>query len=357
MENQKSKDDFWDISSLIPKTDRAKAHARFSPPSRTEIPVYESEIKVSARYTAEEKSDTVITRYISPHTDEQLTKKDRYDFCESYTPENSLIHLVTLKKLTCAYPYYGEFLSDAIRYRNVSGEPCDFVPFFSYVPQYNQMSAKQLAYYFWFRDRARKNDFLKTDYSYLLLYVYELLNLGNTLDVKESQTILTALWNAYHKEFPAIAGKLADWICDFSLIHRLPPPANGSVALAKQVLSLKEFYIAMPEGDLDGCTRSLLRFCCSYDYKSSKFYKPENADLFDRFVFGAVREAIAYYSKDGRILSSLTNEDSRLIRDAYAGAVCVAKEKYRIELEYCSFSRSNELRFLVGDIVLSFCFV
>ena len=38
-------------------------------------------------------------------------------------------------------------------------------------------------------------------------------------------------------------------------------------------------------------------------------------------------------------------------RDVFAGAVCVAEQKFRIEVSYCSFSRSNELRFLVGDIV------
>ena len=58
-----------------------------------------------------------------------------------------------------------------------------------------------------------------------------------------------------------------------------------------------------------------------------------------------------YYSADGRLLSGIESEDSRLCRDAYAGALCVADEKYRLEVQYCSFSRSNELRFLVGDIV------
>ena len=185
----------------------------------------------------------------------------------------------------------------------------------------------------------------------MLLYIYELINLGDRLDVRQTQHELTALWNAYHGKFQAVSGKLADWICDFSLIHRLPPPKNGASELAKKVIALKEFYIAMPEGDINGCVESLLRFCCSYDYRSSKFYKPENAELFDRYMFGILKEMVEFYSPNGRLLSALTNEDSRLTRDAYAGALCVAKEKYRIELEYCSFSRSNELRFLVGDVI------
>ena len=51
------------------------------------------------------------------------------------------------------------------------------------------------------------------------------------------------------------------------------------------------------------------------------------------------------------MLSELTFGDSRVERDVYAGAVCVSDEKYKIKVEYCSFSRANELRFLVGDII------
>ncbi len=340
-------DDFWDISSLIPKRCGASAPSHRSPRSvELEIP----QKPMTASRSSQETS-SVIRRYIPPYTEETLTRKEQYEFCKSYEPKNSLLHRVTLKKQSCVYQYYGEFLSDAIRYKDVYGEMCEFEPYFSYVPQYNQLSEKQIFFYFWFRENARRQVFIETDLSYLLLYVFELINLGDLVDVRESQTVLTELWNNYHVKFPAIEGKLADWICDFSLIHQLPPPKNGTAELVKRVLALKEFYIAMPHGDIDGCAKSLLRYCSSYDYRKSKFYKKETESIFDTYVLGALREAVSFYSKDGRILSELTGEDSRLMRDSYAGALCVAKEKYRIEVEYCSFSRSNELRFLVGDII------
>ncbi len=344
------KDDFWDIASLVPKRSGTVHYARST--HGVDLEFSEKNVKSATREgsTSQEPS-TVIKRYIPPHSDERLTRKEIFDFCESYDPQNSLLHRVTLKKLTCPYHYYGEFLSDAIQYSEVRGTCCEYVPFFSYVPQYNQLSEQQRSFYFWFRENARQQNFIETDSCYVLLYVYELINLGNRLDVKESQKMLTALWNAYHAKFPSIESKLADWICDFSLIHRLPPPKNGTLEMVNRVQSLKEFYIAMPQGDIDGCVRSLLQFCNSYDYRKSKFYKRETAELFDTHIFGVLREAVLHYSKDGRILSGLTGEDSRLMRDAYAGALCVAKERYRIEVEYCSFSRSNELRFLVGDIV------
>ena len=59
----------------------------------------------------------------------------------------------------------------------------------------------------------------------------------------------------------------------------------------------------------------------------------------------------AAVSENGKILSKLSNEDSFMTRDSFAGALCSSKIRYTIEIKYCSFSRSNELRFLVGDIV------
>jgi hypothetical protein len=43
--------------------------------------------------------------------------------------------------------------------------------------------------------------------------------------------------------------------------------------------------------------------------------------------------------------------DSVVTRDAYTGALCSYRNKRRIEVSYTSFSRSHELRFLIGDMV------
>ncbi len=339
-------DDFWDISDLVPKQSARFGYAR----STESVPVVARQ-KPKASPPAEESS-TVIRRYIPPNSAQKLTDTEcSYEHSESYVPAASLIHRVTVKKLRSSYRYYEEFSEDAKRYQDRKGSPCDYVPFFSYVPQYNQMSEAQLAYYFWFRDCFLRGERIRIDYSYVLLLVYERINLGSSADVKESQWILTELWRVYHKEFPGLLGKLAEWICDFSLIHRLPPPENADGELVRHVPTLKEFYIPMPDYDVDGCVRSLLKFCSSYDYRTSKFAEGENLALFEKHIPAALCRAVAYYSDEGKILSGLTFEDSRLAREAYAGALCSADQRHRLELQYCSFSRSNELRFLVGDVV------
>ena len=71
--------------------------------------------------------------------------------------------------------------------------------------------------------------------------MYELLNLGDRIDTLKAQHMLTEIWKAYHADFPVLGSKLGIWICDYSILHHLPPPANANSELLKSVYSLKEF--------------------------------------------------------------------------------------------------------------------
>ena len=348
METKRSRkdelDSFWDISALVPQ----KKSVPYRPPSTSAVEITDN---TRNENKSEASESTVIKRYITPRGGSELSLRSQLDEICEYSPSNSLIHKVKIYKYKTPYAYYDTFLKNAVSYIGRSGEKSDFCPFFSYVPQYDQMNSEQMSYYFWFRQNAQNGVFLKTDFGYLFLYIFELINLGNRLDVKKSQYILMSLWNEYNSEFPAITTKLADWICDFSLLHRLPPPVNISSDIIRKTVSLKEFYIGIPQDDSRESVKILLRYCNSYDYRKSKFYSDINKELFDRHIPEALRIAVEFYSDNGNILSDRDTGDSMITRDVYAGAVCVAEQKYRIEVSYCSFSRSNELRFLVGDIV------
>ena len=339
-------DDFWDLSSLVPK----KSPIR-TPSARVDSVELRSDAPAKREGAPTEES-TVIKRYINPlHNENKKIRRESYVSSETYYPENSLLHEVTIRKKKSEYDLYTEFYEDALRYKDVVGSPCDAVPYYSYVPQYNQLSAEQLSYYFWWRTCFREGKDIEADYSYVLLFVFELLNLGAAQDVRVAQRELSEVWNRYHKKFAALAAKLALWICDFSLLHRLPAPENIQHSAGKYAPSLKEFYLHMPRGDYEACARSLIKYGTEYDYRQSKFASGDNLAIFDKHIFGAVLVAVKFFSEGGVMLSKLSSEDSKLVRNTYDGALCVTKERYELEVKYCSFSRSNELRYLMADIV------
>lgn len=341
-------DEFWDLSSLVPKRSFNQSSPKTADTSAVEL----SDSRPAPAPQTNAESDTVIKRYVNPlHYEQKKIRREAFESSEVYYPENSLLHRVTLKKRKSEYQLYGEFLETAKRYKDAEASECEFEPYYSYVPQYDQLSRAQLDYYLWWRKCFREGRLIKIDYSYILLYIYELINLGEHQDVRYAQEQLTSLWNCYHKEYSAFSSRLATWICDFSLIHRLPSPNGAGHGIGKHAPALKEFYLHMPKGDHEACAISLIKYGTEYDYRSSKFYKEENLDVFDTHILGALTAAVRLYSKDGVLLSELASEDSKLVRNSFEGALTTSEQRYEIEVKYCSFSRSNELRYIMGDIV------
>ncbi len=341
-------DAFWDLSDLIPKNEKKNVVSLSLKPNST--------VDISFSHDQQtdtvSKDSTVIKRYINPlHDENKRIRKEAFSSTETYIPEGSLLHSVTLKKRKSNYQLYEEFVKDAKLYALASAEEVPFVSFFSYVPQYNQLSAEQLAYYLWWRENFKKGVYIKTELSYILLYIYEIINIGKDQDIQKAQYMLTELWNVYHKEYSSIAGKLAIWICDFSLMHKLIPPTNIGSNIIRYTPALKEYYIHIPNGDYEYCVRSLLKYGTEYDYKTSKFATEQNLPIFDKYIFGAMLTAVKFFSNEGRVLSALASEDSKLVRNVFDGALCASSQRYELEVKYCSFSRSNELRYIMGDIV------
>ena len=132
--------------------------------------------------------------------------------------------------------------------------------FFSYMPQYTQLNAAQLEYYLWWRTQFRRGVCLPAAYSYLLLYLYELINLDerhqNPLTGQEN---MYRLWLSYREKHPRLDVLIREWLCDYSLLYQLPPPRldPAQYRLLLSGCRLKEFYVSA-EADED-CAAP---FCC-----------------------------------------------------------------------------------------------
>lgn len=352
--NKRELDDFWNIELITPVK-------KYSPPRRKNTDAVEIDLS-SENNTVEIKVTSVFeSEKLTGITDENGTlrrfvtesePRSARSECEvEYKRENSLVHKVRLYKLNSRYKYYEDFCRDAEKFLDLTINNAEKVDFFSYVPQYNQMNGNQFDYYIYFRTQARNGNFIDIGLSYLLLYCYELINLGDQTDVNRSLTMLCALWKAYKDKFPYVKSHLIEWICDFCLIHRLPPPSEIEPYDIADVCTLKEFFVSSTENDdYRGYAEVLLSFANSYDYKKSKFAHGKERELYDMLIPNALSECVKQLS-DGGLLKNVSFSDSVLPREAFSGALCSHRVKYRIEVEYCSFSRTNELRYLVGDIV------
>lgn len=341
----KELDDFWDISNLVPKRrsmNRPSKRVELTEISHGEGGGNDSQSKLT-------EASTVIRRFIPPHSAEEVVTKLPPEI--SYTPSNSLIHKVTLYRADSSYGFYEEFCRTARSMWQRKGFACEYVDFFSYSPQYNQLSASQLSYYLWWRENIRKGIYIKTNSCYINLYTYELINIDGIISPHETREQMIGILENYSDILLGTVPRYIRWISDYSLIHRLPPPVSFSSQLLKNAGTLKEYFVIVPGDTPEGWARMLLDYCCSYDYKTSKFATEENIDLFKTHVAGALAKAVEFLSQSGRILSELPFGDCKLTVKAFDGAICSSENRYTIDVEYCSFSRSHELRFLVGDIV------
>ncbi len=350
--NKKDKmDDFWNLDQLVPK----KRPAAVFDDKHTEATEIEIPVKAANEQPARSEkipNDGVIKRYIHPYTEESEKKKIPD---EEYEPERSLIHTVRLYSWSSAYPYYENFRKAAIFYYNKTSAAVTAEPYFSYMPQYSQLSDRQLAYYLWFRSEIRAGRYPDVEYSYILLLIYETINLSDKLPRERSVDMLAKLWLNYRHDYPRLDVQLAEWIFDMCLIEKLAPPRDILGEIGDSLPSsagLREFY-ADAVGDCDAFADLLLRHCSNYNCKKSKFAVGENALLYQKHTRGVLVYIISKCNDPAHPFefAGLKLQDSRTQRDSFTGALCNPKVKKRIEIEFCSFSHSHELRFIVTDIL------
>lgn len=346
--NSVEKDDFWDLSDLVPR--RKPSAAR--PSSRT-LSVEAVEIGVSTpEATGSNFQDVPLTeRLVSPYAAQSVQKAPEPE-C-TYEPQGSLLRCVRMYPWKNEYTYYEQFRHHAEVLVEREGKECPEVDFFSYMPQYTQLSAAQLEYYLWWRTSFRRGVCLPVSYSYLLLYLYELINLDEAhFNPKTGCENMVRLWLCYREKHPRLDVLIREWLCDYCLLHRLPPPRLDP-ALYRVLLSgcrLKEFYVTTENGR-NALSRALLLFCNNYDYTKSKFYRPDTKEDYDRVLGGAIDQTVAFLQETSGAHLTDAGGVSTISRDTFSGAVCSWRLKRRIEVDYTSFSHTHELRYIMTDVL------
>lgn len=252
----------------------------------------------------------------------------------------------------CVYPwpqkynFYQRFCYDAERFFAVRGQDCPRADYFSYIPQYAQLSTDQMRWYLWFRERVRHGEYPDdVDFPYILLLIYEIINLPHKLPPEKGAEQLSGIWLAYRKLHPELDKYLSEWMCDYCLVHEIPLPQSLTSILPAIIrrASFKEFYIAsLPSQgeEIALSPKALLAAASDYNYTLNKYYA-DNKAAYDDFI----PKAVAYAARAAGISPTpSTMRRAKTERDAFCGSLCAQTVKRRIVVEYYSFARSYEMR-------------
>ncbi len=385
---EEEQDAFWDVNRLLPTASHARRYAPTSPKEIPEAVEIEVPTVVSSHEAPKHDDASAIRTVLLPpsgsaplsfsreekqvsfETDGEIYREDRRTepqgkptnrLLYSYEPDSPLFHKVEIYAWYSNFHYFDQFVKDAERYASLEETKVKPEAFFSYFPQYAQLNRRQRAWYIFWRSQVRQGIYPDVDYAYILLYLFELLNLPvRDTETEERRDQIAKVWMAYRAAYPQLDHYVCEWLCDYCLIHKLQAPVLELLPALNQIIELarfKEFYLSAMVSVVNGkvnvaSAKILLSHSCQYDYRKSKFYSGENRALFDAIIpqaVAAVFPLLLERSDSAQGFGAM--QRSKVSRDAYVGALCAYQNKCRIETTYTSFSRSNDLRYMIGDMV------
>lgn len=280
-----------------------------------------------------------------------------------YSPDwNPMLNCVSVYQWPARYTFYGRFRSEALTlWKEERHAPCAYVPFFSFMPLPHQLGEQQRAYYLFWREELMRDNPLTTDFSYILLFIYEIINLPDRIAPKRGIHFLCLLWNVYRASFPKLDRYLTEWVCDYCLIHNVQPELTLLRNFYPEILDLasfKEFYIGCggAAGE-DPYAEAVFAYASDYNWHSTKYLTQENRKMFETHMRRAFMAAFERFCAEESNASGMWAAASRkslhasLTRDSYSGALCAYDRKRRITVVYKSCMRTPELRFFVTGLI------
>lgn len=152
---------------------------------------------------------------------------------------------------------------------NFSDDYTGNAPFEHYTPIYENMNNNQLRTYFTWRTKVRNKEIMETSYSYVFVYIYELINNIGVKNPSEGLESLIWLLKNYSSFSNTIEQYLVDWIRDYYICNQFDMPFINII----EKYELEGYYpfIRMPS---DRKELSFDELCdvSKYKIKDSRFF-------------------------------------------------------------------------------------
>ncbi len=272
-----------------------------------------------------------------------------------YSAAGPLMRRIAVHSWPGKASFYEKFVRDAAISHERHGGEAPHVPYFSYIPQYAQLTASQWAYYLHMRERCESGTALRdADFSYVLLYIYEIINLGTALSPEDGAGRLATVWSLYRKIHPTLDGYMSEWMADYCLSREtpLPPTLTDIIPCAAARSSIKEFYFDAAATAGVSLGRLLRENLSDHDPSKSRCaadirtFCDEVAAVFDEAVEKLQRSGTSLF-RDGAY------REITMSRDAFCGSLCASSAKRHLAIDLRTNIRSPEARRCVTELMKS----
>jgi len=364
MQDNKNTDNaFWDLGRLIAEkrtalgadksTEIPKTPPVPTPPPPPPAPRRISLTPISDSYREEKRADTAI------YAPEKLPNRDASGARDPFIVESAR-PLILSVRLTPSGGVGRSFVLNAEKYFNAEGTSVPFTDFYAYSPTYANFTVATFKYYLWWRTNFRQGVSLKASWSYLSIYISELINCKKYVTPKEAAQLLWRLFESYADvKSPVYINdalcKLPEIICDHMLINSLGIPEGVSeetVLLAVGNARLREVFFEHGNDDL--FARLLIASCSEYEFRKSKFAGDIVNPDSEKYVKLALLECIKKAKREqlDHPLAGSIKEVTTVSRHSYSNYVYVSPEYLcTITVDFCSVNRSYTLRNSISGIV------
>lgn len=168
------------------------------------------------------EEDIILPKYQHLKTTNKITKQlDAFR-----TSQKKSIH--SEARIEFAYSSsHTQFASDSIKYAQKRCDNSAEIPLHAYWTTFSDLNNNQLKWYLYWREQALKGNYLDIDLSYIILFVYELINYTFNQNAAFNVSMTVRLYDNYVEKHPKLKNYLPQWNAD--MLFEL-----GELELAKE---------------------------------------------------------------------------------------------------------------------------